>query len=396
MLRKEENKIKYSFNHCQQCGICEVVCPKQAISMRLRHDGTHDIIVDHDKCIICGRCVKACPANAVYDYEGYFEGFNDKKYFLGYNVDKKIRRESSSGGVCKTLIIEALKSGLVDGVYSLRKTDSYPYAEGVLYTRENIPSYDDIPNSVYHSVMACENADKIQRCERLMIVGTACQLRALRTVAKTKSKELTEVCIFCKQQKTLDSTRFLAKIMETKIPENLKFSTRYRGMGWQGIVRVNESELPWNRAAQIPFAKRLWTVSGCDICGDSFGILAGADISLMDPWIIRPTNDLGETLITVHTDKGMALLKAIDKIGLEEKTFKEVEPALSLRDVWRKQQCEPYFRGKPVSPRVRRGAKGELLMRRCIKAIAETLPRMPILFYRILARFPDFRRMILK
>lgn len=396
MLLKENNKITYSFSHCQQCGVCEAVCPKEAISLRLRCDGTHDVVVDEEKCIVCGRCVKACPAGKEYDYEGYFDGFERKKYFLGYNVDNKIRRESSSGGVCKTLIVESLRQGLVDGVYSLKKTDCYPYAEGEFYTRENIPTYDDIPNSIYHSVMACTRIDKIQRCERMMIVGTACQLRALRSLAEKKCDELIAVCIFCKQQKTLDSTRFLAKIMGTKIPENLKFSTRYRGIGWQGIVRVNKSELPWNRAAQIPFGKRLWTVPGCDICGDSFGIKAGADLSLMDPWVIREPNELGETLVTVHTDKGQTLLEKIEQIGLEEKTFSEVEPALSLRDVWRKQQCEPYFRGKPVSKKVKRGAKGELLMRCCVKMVAETLPRMPILFYRVLARFPDFRRMILK
>jgi len=396
MLKVENKEVSYDHNHCQQCGICEAVCPKGAISLMLRHDGTHDVVIDHGKCITCGRCVKACPANVEYDYTGYFDGFKDKRYFLGYNIDKKIRRESSSGGVCKTLIIESLKRGLVDGVYSLTKTETYPFAEGEFYTRENLPTYDSIPNSIYHSVMACTKIGSIQRCERLMIVGTACQLRALRPIVEKKCTALLTVRIFCKQQKTLDSTRFLAKVMGTEIPKNLKFSTRYRGMGWQGIVRVNESELPYSRAAQIPFGKRLWTVPGCDICGDSYGTLAGADISLMDPWIIRPTNELGETLVTVHTDQGKALLNAIDEIGLEEKSFEEVKPALLLQDVWRKQQCEPYFRGKPVSQRVKKAAKGELLMRRCVKAVVETLPRMPILFYRILSHFPDFRSKILK
>lgn len=69
-----------------------------------------------------------------------------------------------------------------------------------------------------------------------------------------------------------------------EISENLNFSIRYRGNGWPGIVRVNESELSWNRAAQIPFGRRLWTIPGCNVCGDSFGTNVGADITLMDPW----------------------------------------------------------------------------------------------------------------
>lgn len=396
MLSIVDKQVAISFSKCQQCGLCKAVCPKEAISMNLRHDGTHNIVIDHDACILCGKCVKSCPANVEYDYKGYFDNFADKHYFLGYHADNKIRKESSSGGVCKTLIIEGLKKGLVDGVYTLIKTKTFPYAEGEFYTRENIPTYDNIPNSVYHSVAACTNVHKIKNCNRLMIVGTACQLRAMRAIAKSRCKKLLEVCIFCKQQKTLDSTRFLAKIMGEKIPENLKFSTRYRGEGWPGIVKVMESELPWNRAAQIPFGKRLWTIPGCDICGDSFGILAGADISLMDPWIIKAQNELGETLVTVHTHKGLDLLKATPQLAIEEKTFSEVQPALSLKDVWRKQQMESYFRDKKVSRAIKHAGKGERFMRGCVKTIAETLPRMPLLFYRILAKFPDVRNKILK
>lgn len=396
MLRFIDNHILYDFLQCQQCGICVAVCPKQAISIKKRNDGTSDIVVDDDMCIRCQRCVKCCPANKCDNYADYFKCFEDKKYFLSYNADDNIRRESSSGGACKTMIIEGLKSGYIDGVYSLRKIDSYPYAEGTFYTKENIPEYDDMPNSVYHSVMSCRNIGKIQKCKRLMLVGTSCQLRAMNEALKGKADEIIRVCIFCKQQKTLDSTRFLAKVMGTKIPENLKFSTRYRGEGWPGIVRVNEFELPWNRAAQIPFGRRLWTVPGCNICGDPFGVNAGADISLMDPWKIRQENDLGETLITVHTENGLDLLNNIPRLKIEEKKFKEIEPALDLKDIWRKQQLVPYFKGMECNDNIMKAGKAEQRQRAILTSIVESLPRMSMLFYRVLCRFPDLRNRILK
>lgn len=395
MLTLKNNNIVFNYSRCQQCGICEAVCPKNAISMGLLENGTHEVVVDHYKCIRCKKCVNTCPANKTYDYSSYSETFPKKSYFLGCNSNERIRHESSSGGVCKTLIIEGLKSGFFDGVYSLKRCDSFPFAEGEFYTKENIPSYETIPNSVYHSVMACSNISKIKKCHRLLIVGTACQLRAIERIAKNKCDELFRVCIFCKQQKTLDSTRFLAKIVGTTVPENLKFSARYRGIGWPGIVRVNGSELPYSMAAQIPFGKRLWTVKGCDLCGDSYGMLAGADISLMDPWGIRPHNNLGETLVTVHTDKGMNLLKNCPDLSLDSKTYNEVKSALSLKDVWRKQQTEPFFRGKTVKPIVVKAARTELRQRKFIRRIVETLPRMPILFYRVLCKLPDLRNRIL-
>ena len=228
-----------------------------------------------------------------------------------------------------------------------------------------------------------------------MIVGTSCQLRALTEIVKNKCEELFTVCIFCKQQKTLDSTKFFAKITGTKIPVDLKFSACYRGDGWPGIVKINKAKLSWNRAAQLPFGRRLWTVPGCDICGDSFGIEAGADISLMDPWTIRPENEWGETLITVHSEKGFELLKNIPNLILEEKSFKEVEPALSLKDVWRKQQLVPFFRGETTKDKLVKAGKAEIKQRRLLQHIAEKMPRMPILFYRILCKLPDFRNKIL-
>ncbi len=391
-----KEKITYDYSQCQQCGVCEAVCPKQAITMTLRKNGTHEVSVDEDKCIKCQRCAKCCPANRPMTDSSYMERLKHKSYFLGYNKDKAIRRASSSGGVCKTLIINSLLQELVDGVYTLRRLDTYPSGEGAFYTKDNVPSYKDLANSVYHSVMIGSNLKDVQTCNRLMIVGTSCQLRALEVALKGKYKELVKVCIFCKQQKTLDSTRFLAKAMGTKVPDNLNFSTRYRGEGWPGTVRVREAELPYARAAQLPFGRRLWTVPGCDVCGDPFGMECGADITLMDPWIIKQANDLGETLVTVHTDRGLTLLRSCQDIVMENRTYKSVKPALGLGDVWRKRQLVAYFRGKAEAPVNVKAAKAELLQRRLLRTMAERLPRLPILCYRIMAHFPDLRNKVLK
>lgn len=396
MLEIKEKKLVFDFDKCQQCGICSAVCPKKAITFSSRKDGLNAILVNKELCILCGKCVKSCPANKICDYQDYFKAFPQKEYYLGYNKSHEIRRNSSSGGVCKTLIIEALKQGLVDGVYSLKKTDRYPFAEGEFYTKENIPTFDKIPNSIYHSVMACTEIHKIKDCRRIMLVGTSCQLKALNTIVNNKHQEIIRVCIFCKQQKNLNSTRFLAKIMNTQLPDNLNFTFSYRGNGWPGMVEINQAKLPWHRAAQIPFGKRLWTVPGCNVCGDSYGILAEANISLMDPWVIKTPNDLGETLITIHSDKGKELLNNCHDIILEPKQYNEVLPALSLKDVWRKQVTEAAFRKTECNPIYQKAARWEIKQRTYLQKTVEILPKLPILFYRILAKLPDFRNKILK
>ena len=368
MLSFVDNKISFDLSRCQQCGACEAVCPKGAIAMERLADGTLRVAVDYGRCIRCKRCVAVCPANKREDYSSYFKGFEAKGYFLGWNADEGVRRECSSGGVAKTIVVESLRSGLADGVYTLRRTEDFPFAEGEFYTKDNIPAYGDMPNSVYHSVPVCRNIGKVGRCGRLVVVGTACQLRAMNVALKGKADEVIRVCIFCKQQKTLGSTRFIAKMMGAEIPESLKFSARYRGTGWPGIVRVNGAKLSWNRAAALPFGRRLWTVGGCNVCGDPFGTNAG----------------------------GQRLLEALPGLRLEPKPFADVEAALDLTDVWRKQQLVPFFRGEGCSPAAAKAGRAEQRQRRFFVGLLEALPRMPMVFYRALCKLPDMRNKHLK
>lgn len=392
MIKLEKNSITYNYRFCQQCGACGAVCSKSAISFRDLENGTKEASINQDKCVKCLRCVSVCPSHRVLHDDAYLENLKDAKYHLAYNQHEEIRRASSSGGVCRTLIIESLKNDLVDGVYSLRKVDTYPSAVGEFYTQENIPDYDDIPNSVYHSIMACAELRKVHRVKRLMLVGTSCQLYALEKALKGKYDELIKVCIFCKQQKTLDSTKWLARAMGVKLPSKQHLSTRYRGDGWPGNLKVMEAQLPWNRAAGLPFGRRLWTVPGCDICGDPFGIELGTDLSLMDPWLIRKPNNLGETLVCVYTDKGLSILESIQSIIKEKKTYREIIPALGEFDVQCKRLLQPFYKGEKVEKEIEKAGREETKQRKQLEWLVENLPRMPFFFYRILNRLYPRRR----
>ncbi len=46
---------------CRDCGICEAVCPQQAISRRDLQRGEYEYVVDGSLCIGCGFCAGACP-----------------------------------------------------------------------------------------------------------------------------------------------------------------------------------------------------------------------------------------------------------------------------------------------------------------------------------------------
>jgi NADPH-dependent glutamate synthase beta subunit-like oxidoreductase/glutamate synthase domain-containing protein 3/NAD-dependent dihydropyrimidine dehydrogenase PreA subunit len=46
---------------CRDCGLCESICPRNAISRRSLDDNAYEYIVDKDRCIGCGFCAGACP-----------------------------------------------------------------------------------------------------------------------------------------------------------------------------------------------------------------------------------------------------------------------------------------------------------------------------------------------
>ncbi|MDA8126936.1 MAG: FAD-dependent oxidoreductase [Deltaproteobacteria bacterium] len=46
---------------CRDCGLCETLCPQNAISRRELEDGAYEYRVDPDRCIGCGFCAGACP-----------------------------------------------------------------------------------------------------------------------------------------------------------------------------------------------------------------------------------------------------------------------------------------------------------------------------------------------
>jgi ferredoxin len=46
---------------CRDCGLCESLCPQQAISRRSLQDDGYEYVVDEERCIGCGFCAGACP-----------------------------------------------------------------------------------------------------------------------------------------------------------------------------------------------------------------------------------------------------------------------------------------------------------------------------------------------
>ncbi|HTX61619.1 MAG TPA: 4Fe-4S dicluster domain-containing protein, partial [Methanobacterium sp.] len=68
---EENRELSYKDEICVGCGICENICPVDAIELGdtgaiIRTDAdVSKITIDEDKCVLCGMCSVACPADAL-------------------------------------------------------------------------------------------------------------------------------------------------------------------------------------------------------------------------------------------------------------------------------------------------------------------------------------------
>lgn len=396
MLRFVDKTLTYDSDRCVRCGACLAVCPVEALSVKnIAGDRLQSITIDRDRCISCGKCVKVCPSTiSTGDKFGkeYFAEVESADFSFSRNTDDKVAAAASSGGVARTLIIESLRSGAVDGVYALGQD-----ARGVFYTRRNIPAYEDVPTSVYRPVMQCRELREIQKCDTLMLVGTSCQLRALEaSLGANRPSKLLKVCIFCKQQKTVKATRFVAKMAGAHFSCSSADKVTYRGHGWPGQMTVNGKSVAYIRPAGLIFGHRLWSVPGCNICGDPFGVYAGADLALMDPWGQHVDSATGCNLVVAFTPAGSDLLRLTPGLKNDFVKFNIALPALGISDIRRKQTLVPYYRGERVGIKIRiigaldrfqRSAEGRILL---------ALPRLPMIIYRVICRIPPFRNILIR
>ena len=72
-------KIQWDKNKCIWCGLCEKVCPSEAITVK---KDKKEIIIDPFSCIFCGLCAEKCPVQAYSFSEEMPEAAERKKPWL--------------------------------------------------------------------------------------------------------------------------------------------------------------------------------------------------------------------------------------------------------------------------------------------------------------------------
>ena len=312
---------------CVSCGLCNSVCPINAIHMKYSAKTGFYVPEVMDTCINCGKCVAFCPALKKDKKKSYIG--NAETISLVYSADQKVRKYGTSGGVVNEIIRFLLQSGMIDAALLVKKGHNEIESDTVIVTNEDIDDMLDNPReyaSRYVTVPILMRLKELLGKEnKIAIVGTPCQISAARRYIESRKEIAT--CIYlgiaCSSGISYEATRQYKKM--TKL-EDAQFY--YRGDGWPGkhMLLKDRECLTYTHPQSLferMFSSQIFKNPGCYNCDDQFA--EDADISFCDFWNDKELKSerIGKTCVLVRTDIGKLIIRDMLKSGVI-KVSKEV------------------------------------------------------------------------
>lgn len=324
------NLLKCDFKCCG-CGVCEEICPKNAIKLKENSEGFLEFSIDNDKCVNCGLCIKKCPQlkeNMKRDFES--------KYYAAYLKDDEKLKKSTSGGIFQGIVekfIEIKDFAIVGCIFDENLVAKHTCIENKndIYKLYGSKYVQSDTRKIYSTTKS-----KLDEGKKVIFSGTPCQIQGLYSyLGEQKYDNLYTIDLIChgvpspllfKKYKEWIEKKKKGKISEYKFRSKDKNS--WELLSSYEIKRKkyyeNESMNPYYNS----FIKGDTYRESCYDCKYACKERTG-DITLGDFWGIEDehplfNNDLGVSLIIVNSIKGKELIDLIlNDIEYVESTFEK-------------------------------------------------------------------------
>ncbi len=307
---------------CYGCGACVAVCPQNCLELVKDEMGFKTVHVSNvNACISCGECSRVCEALKMISGTEY-----QMKRYYAQNKDKDVLMRSSSGGVFSALAEYVFQNhGFVWGVQMNEN------GKNEFQCVSNSNDLKKLCGSKYVEV----DTDlpflevKKQAISGVMVLfsGTPCQIQAMRQYLKNKRYDnLILVDLLCYGvQSPVMWKKYLSEIN----PHRMKLKNvqmRYKKPSWENYgMRVEFEDGTFYRKGRwkdpylLSYAANLYNREVCSQC-QAKAFPRASDITLGDFWQIDTlpsiprsiSVDSGVSIVLVHSNKGTAVLKALD------------------------------------------------------------------------------------
>lgn len=304
---------------CSGCGLCVNVCPKKCISMEYNDKGFLEPVIDYTKCIHCNLCKQKC--NSLKDGPSIQPIYS----YAAQAKDDNIRKNSSSGGIFSLLAGYIIKNnGVVFGAsstaegkvkhISISKLKDISKLRGSKYVQSDVrTSYQEVKKYLKDG-------------KKVLFTGTPCQIKALKTYLGYDDVNLFCVDVICHGVSSpVLYEKYLSELEEKHQSKIKSFDFRNKSQGWVNFSvkicfengEVIEESLRDNIYMKA-FLKNLNLRESCFQC-NSNNFRSNSDMTIGDYWgvdILYPnhehfSDDLGTSLIMVHSQKGSLLFEKI-------------------------------------------------------------------------------------
>ena len=309
---------------CNGCGVCELICPVNAIEMIEDEEGFLYPKIDKEKCIKCNKCRKICsnfPEKNKYEIKAY----------AAKNKNEAERKNSTSGGMFKILVEYVIsKKGVVFGVkLNENLVAMHDYGETIEECKKfSFSKYvrSDL-NSSYEKVKEFLNEDRY-----VLFTGTPCQVQGLRNFLGKDSEKLILCEIICHANPSPKVLKMYIKnhenISKQKV-EEIFFRSKDKEMNNSAYIQFQDGTKKRIQEYITAFSgNQLINRPSCYYC-QFVDENRKADFTIGDLWgvekILPEFNDnKGIPLLTVNSEKAEKIFDKIkDMLDYKEVNLKE-------------------------------------------------------------------------
>jgi coenzyme F420-reducing hydrogenase beta subunit len=354
-----------AYDHCIGCGICDVVCPHDAINMVYTSFKEIQPVIN-ENCTKCTTCVKYCPfTNDKIENEAYkvtssnnpnnFGVDEDNGLYIAYDRRDEKRVKSASGGVVTELAIDMLEKGLISAVVHADmqsgKIGEMHYNASISRTTEEVESKR---SSFYAPISFNEVLQEFyDKDETILIIGVPCVIRGVNDVFTKnrhfKKNKIYTIALSCSHNVNGQFIDFLAESENISEEEIFKVNLRnkddlidanhYKNHFFKNDSYNGEQTILKKDRFQTIFTETwrnyFFAMNVCNSCSDFWGYTA--DVSIKDAWGKWSDDRLGKSIVIVRNNEINNLLNQNDNLIKEKESYEIIassqEPTTRYKQV---------------------------------------------------------------
>ena len=314
---------------CCGCSACALICPVNAIEMKVNQDGFYRPVIDKNKCINCKLCYKAC---FYEDEDTKIHELAKLGLFSANTKNEEIRSTTSSGGIANEIAQYALENN--QNVCAVIYDKESREARHINIEELDEEQIDKIKGSKYIQSKNEEGFRKaLSNNRKTIIFGTPCQIAGFSKIIDIKKirEKFILIDIYCHGVPSYNLwNKYLDYITKKyNMEKNPNVIFREKKLGWHNYFMKITSEnkeyikIRDNDIFYLYFLNSKCNSESCYNC--KFRNNSCADIRLGDYWGTRYRNEeCGYSMVCVNTVIGKELLKNIsNKIELKETNINE-------------------------------------------------------------------------